>query len=156
MDRLLHRGAYHTGDGHRYVKTRWAWSKVLGINASYTRGDRILAWSVFAWSFIFRFGIVFVGFIVWNLISPWPKHWWANWFWIDYIYVMGLNAVVTVFWFGLCGTRGLMRLFKRLDSRIDGPNVLDDGRVEGHVSLADLQLVAEAEKRQQQGEKNVD
>lgn len=147
MDRLFHRGIYHTGDGPRYVKTKWAWSKILGIQENYTRGDKILAWSVFAWSFIFRFGIVFVGFIVWNLISPWPKHWWANWFWIDYIYVMGLNAVVTVFWFGICGTRDLIRLYQRLDARVGGPNVLDDGRVEGHVSLADLAVVAEAEER---------
>ena len=150
MDRLLHRGAYHTGDGHRYVKTKWAWSKILGINESYTRGDKILAWSVFCWSFVFRFCIVFVGFIVWNLISPWPKHWWANWFWIDYIYVMGLNALVTVFWFGICGTRDLIRLFRRLDARTAGNDILDDGRVEGHVSAADLALVAEVEKSQLQ------
>ncbi len=148
MDRLLHRGIYHTGNGHRYVKTKWAWSKILGINESYTRGDKILAWSVFSWSFIFRFGIVFIGFIIWNIISPWPQHWWANWFWYDYIYIMGLNAVVTVFWFGICGTRDLVRLFQRLDARTDGPNILDDGRVEGHVSLADLQRVTEAENLQ--------
>lgn len=145
LDRLLHRGIYHTGDGPRYVKTKWSWIKILGIDSSYTRGDRILAWSVFLWSFVFRFGIVFVGFIIWNLISPWPKHWWANWFWIDYIYVMGLNATITVFWFGICGTRDLIRLFQRLDARTAGADVLDNGRVEGHVSTADLALFAEAE-----------
>lgn len=145
MERLLHRGDYHTGDGPRYLKTKWSWTKILGIDSSYTRGDRILAWSVFIWSFVFRFGIVFVGFIVWNLISPWPNQWWANWFWIDYIYVMGLNATITVFWFGICGTLDLIRLFKRLESRTVSANVLDDGRVEGHVSTADLAMVAEVE-----------
>ncbi|MBN2642307.1 MAG: hypothetical protein JXR78_11680 [Victivallales bacterium] len=145
MERLLHRGAYHSGDGPRYIKTNWSWTKILGIDSSYTRGDRILAWSVFIWSFVFRFGIVFVGFIIWNLISPWPNQWWANWFWIDYIYVMGLNATITVFWFGICGTLDLIRLFKRLESRTSAANVLDDGRVEGHVSTADLAMVAEVE-----------
>ena len=144
MDRMLHRGKYHV-EGKELAKTRWNFSKMLGINENYTRGDRILAWSVFIWSFVFRFCIVFVGFIIWNLISPWPKHWWANWFWIDYIYVMGLNATITVFWFGICGTRDLIRMFKRLDARIENADVLDDGRVEGHVSAADLALVAKVE-----------
>ncbi len=145
MDRMLHRGEYHRGEGHRYVKTKWRWSKILGIDSSYTRGDKILAWSVFLWSFVFRFGIVFVGFIIWNLISPWPDHWWANWFWIDYIYIMGLNATVTVFWFGICGTRDLIRMFRRLNARTEAADILDDGRVEGHVSATDLALFSRVE-----------
>ncbi|MFA6929521.1 MAG: sodium:panthothenate symporter [Lentisphaeria bacterium] len=146
MDRMLHRGIYHR-EGVALKKTKWSWSKMLGINENYTRGDRILAWSVFLWSFVFRFCIVFVGFIIWNLISPWPKHWWANWFWIDYIYVMGLNATVTIFWFGICGTRDLIRMFRRLDARTENASVLDDGRVEGHISADDVALVAKVEDK---------
>jgi solute:Na+ symporter, SSS family len=148
MDRLLHRGIYHR-EGARYIPARWTWknfkTKLLGIDNTYTRGDRILAISVFLWSFVFRFGLVFCGIIIWNRISPWPREWWAHWFYIDYIYVMGLNAVVTIFWFGYCGTRDLRQMFRRLEARTTGASVLDDGRVEGHVSLDDLALVAQAE-----------
>ncbi len=148
MDRLLHRGAYHR-EGIRYQKTNWTWenfhSKIVGINDSYSIGDRVLAWSVFVWSFVFRFGLVFCGIIIWNWISPWPRDWWARWFWIDYIYIMGANAVITVFWFGTLGTRDLIRMFRRLEERESGPNVLDDGRVEGHVSVDDLEMVKRVE-----------
>lgn len=148
MDRLLHRGAYHR-EGIRYQKTNWTWenfySKIVGINDAYSIGDRILAWSVFVWSFVFRFGLVFCGIIIWNWISPWPRDWWARWFWIDYIYIMGLNAVITVFWFGTLGTRDLIRMFRRLEERESGPNILDDGRVEGHVSVDDLEMVKRVE-----------
>ncbi|MFA6659965.1 MAG: hypothetical protein WCS25_09770, partial [Victivallaceae bacterium] len=57
-------------------------------------------------------------------------------------------------WFGICGTRDLIRLFRRLDARTAGNDILDDGRVEGHVSAADLALVAEVEKSQLQDDSN--
>jgi hypothetical protein len=43
--------------------------------------------------------------------------------------------MISVFWFGIGGFIDLRRLFRDLKERITNP--LDDGRVEGHVSLAD-------------------
>ena len=57
-------------------------------------------------------------------------------------------GIVSTFWFGICSTRDLIRLFRDLEAREragGGLNALDDGRVEGHVSLADAAEVARVE-----------
>ena len=49
-----------------------------------------------------------------------------------------VGAVSTV-WFTIDGTRDLLRMFKAL--KIKETNMLDDGRVIGHVSADDIALV---------------
>ena len=49
-----------------------------------------------------------------------------------------VGAVSTV-WFTIGGTRDLLRMFKAL--KIKETNMLDDGRVIGHVSADDIALV---------------
>ena len=49
-----------------------------------------------------------------------------------------VGAVSTV-WFTIGGTRDLLRIFKAL--KIKETNMLDDGRVIGHVSADDIALV---------------
>ncbi|MEN8255196.1 MAG: sodium:panthothenate symporter, partial [Verrucomicrobiota bacterium] len=59
MDRLLHRGKYRReGEEVKREKltVRVAFSKLIGINSQYTLGDRILARSVFVYSFVWFFG----------------------------------------------------------------------------------------------------
>jgi len=145
MDRLLHRGAYRR-EGREVAKQkltfRTALIRMVGIDSQYTRGDKILAWSVFVWSIGWGFGS-FVVLTVWNTLSPWPDQWWVNWFLIYSVIVPGIVAVVSTVWFTIGGSVDLRRLFRRLAEKED--DLLDDGRVIGHVSADDVALVESIE-----------
>ena len=54
-------------------------------------------------------------------------------------------ACVTTVWFGIGGVIGLRQLFRDLRAR-KTVNVLDDGRVEGQMSLADKKELEEVDK----------
>jgi hypothetical protein len=139
---MLHRGKYTRKGEKEVMRDKLTWrnvfTKLMGINAEYTRGDRILAWSVFIYSFGWGFGS-FLVIVVWNTFSSWPDNWWAHWFMIQNLIVPGIVAVVSTVWFTIGGTIDLRRLFQRLEAKeID---ILDDGRVIGHVSADDVSLV---------------
>jgi hypothetical protein len=138
LDRMLHRGIYNL-DHDNKEGFKWSFhtvfSKLLGITKEYTRGDKVIAWSFFMYSFIWEFVITFIIVIIWNVISPWPLHWWGWYFFIVYLVVPGIMAAISTIWFGVGGFIDLTRLFRDLKARIANP--LDDGWVEGHVSLAD-------------------
>jgi hypothetical protein len=135
---MLHRGIYNL-DHDNKEGFKWSFhtvfSKLLGITKEYTRGDKVIAWSFFMYSFIWEFVITFIIVIIWNVISPWPLHWWGWYFFIVYLVVPGIMAAISTIWFGVGGFIDLTRLFRDLKARIANP--LDDGWVEGHVSLAD-------------------
>ncbi len=136
MDRLLHRGKYCT-EGKELAKLKLSINKIIGIDSQYSIGDKILAWSVFIYSFIYGFVLCFLVVIVWNLISPWPNEWWAHYFYITSILVAAIIGVISTVWFTIGGIWDLRRMFHRLSVR-DRVDVLDDGRVIGHVSAADM------------------
>jgi hypothetical protein len=145
MDRLFHRGKYRR-EGQEVVAEKFSWKTLykffIGIDSQYTKGDKILAWSVFIWSFGWGFGS-FIVLIIWNKISPWPANWWANWFFFCNFVLGSIIGVISTVWFTIGGTWDLGRLFKRL--REKDFNVLDDGRVIGHVSADDVALVERAD-----------
>ena len=115
-----------------------AMQRIVGITPEYTRGDKAIAWGVFAYSFGYGFGLCFLGVVAWNAIRPWPVEWWSRYFVGIYFVVPCIVACVTTVWFGVGGVIGLRQLFRDLRARKE-TNVLDDGRVEGHISLADKQ-----------------
>jgi len=141
MDRMLHRGKYHK-EGKKSEPAAWSIRsfvpRLMGIDSQYTKGDKILAWSVFIYSFGWGFGS-FLVIVIWNYFSRWPTAWWANWFLINNLIVVGIIGVVSTIWFTIGGTWDLMRMFKRLDAKES--NVLDDGRVIGNVSADDVNMV---------------
>jgi Na+/proline symporter len=147
MDRMLHRGQYHR-EGIRSEKPRLTWGNLytyfLGIDNQYTRGDKILAWSVFIWSFCWGFLCCFAGVAIWNFISPWGNAGWSRWFFINNFCIAGVVAAVSTIWFTIGGTRDLRRLFR--DLKLKETNTLDDGRVVGHVSADDVALVEQVEQ----------
>ena len=147
LDRMLHRGKYDLG-AERDIRMRWTprriLSNLIGITPEYTRGDRIIAWGVFLYSFCYGFGICFLAVVVWNHFQPWPVEWWSRYFVIRYFVIPCAVACVTAVWFGLGGVMGLRQLFRDLRARTE-TDVLDDGRVEGHVSLSDKRRMERAD-----------
>ncbi len=140
LDRLLHRGKYNT-DGVEEVKSAWTlkstFGKLIGITPDYTRGDRIIARGIFAYTFIYQLGFSFLIVLLWNTVSPWPTAWWGSYYFIIYLVITPIIGIITSVWFTWGGIRDIRQLFKDLAKREDNP--LDDGRVEGHVSLADVE-----------------
>jgi Na+/proline symporter len=138
LDRMLHRGKYNNGES-RENTSPWTWSnvysKLIGIGDEYTTGDKIIAWSVFGYSIVCQFLIAFAGVFIWNAISPWPVEWWSWYFFITVIVTGIIVGSISTVWFMIGGIIDIRRLFKDLAKRVDNP--LDDGWVEGHVSLAD-------------------
>ena len=139
LDRLLHRGKYNLDGDDKQRKTQWSWktvaSKLIGITPEYTSGDKCIAWALFIYSVIWQFLILFVGVIIWNTITPWPITWWQEYFLWVFIVIPGIIAVISAFWFGIGGIIDLRRLFRDLNNRVI--NYLDNGAVEGNMSLAD-------------------
>ncbi|HEY9248672.1 MAG TPA: sodium:panthothenate symporter [Rariglobus sp.] len=138
LDRLLHRGIY---DVEGQVKPPFKWTPgnvakaLVGITPEYTRGDKIIAWSVVGYAIVYKFGLCFVAVLIWNMISPWPTEWWSTYFFVTSLCVTGVVGIVSTFWFLIGGIIDMKRLFKDLEARVDNP--LDNGTVVGHVSLAD-------------------
>lgn len=151
LERLLHRGKYSI-DGEKNIEVSWSlrniMKKIVSITPDYTPGDKVIAWSVFGFSIVFKFGICFVLVLVWNAISPWPDEWWSHYFFFLYILVAIVIGLITTVWFMIGGVIDARRLFRDLKDRVDNP--LDDGRVVGHVSLAD-KVAFEAKSREDQG-----
>jgi hypothetical protein len=142
MDRMLHRGKYQVEGKkieHGIKSVKDFFRKVIGINDEYTRGDKIIAWSVFIFSFGLLFLCFFVGVAIWNFISPWSNQWWANFFFCRQFLLGGTVAVISTIWFSWGGTRDLIRMFRALDKK--EVNIHDDGRVVNHVSTDDVELV---------------
>lgn len=139
MDRMLHRGKYRPGflpdEVAKPATIRSRFASFAGIDDDFTKGDRILAWSVVVWS-LFWF-VLFTVITIWNLIHRWPTAWWAiYWHW-EIIIVPILIMVVTTVWFWWGGVRDLISLFKRLRSIKRNPH--DDGMVVNHQNLDDAE-----------------
>lgn len=151
LDRMLHRGKYnidHDKTGPSKWSFRNAFAKLIGITPEYSKGDKVIAWGIFFYSFVYQFIGIFLIVVIWNAFSPWTLEWWSNYFFITMLLVPGIIAFIATFWFGIGGAVDLYRLFRDLKARIVNP--LDDGRVEGHVSLADkaeLEAIDEDENK---------
>ena len=133
---------------------RKVFNKFIGITADYTRGDRVIAWGVFFYSFVYKFLICFVLVVIWNVfIFRWSIRGWGTYFFITTLLIPGIVAGVSTFWFGIGGAIDLFRLFRDLEHR--KVDILDNGLVEGNVSLADKERFArlEAEHKAKQQKK---
>ncbi len=115
LDRMLHRGEYNlehfVARSARESKEGFSWAKIAGINEEYSKGDRILAYSVLIWT-----GYSFLVFLVqlfWNLVPAWrwSEDTWVNFFLYYTLPLSLLVGVVTTVWFTIGSVRDLMRLF---------------------------------------------
>ncbi len=129
LDKLLLRGKY--ADGPEPVKEKWTlrniFSKIIGITPEYTRGDRIIAYSVFFYSVVYSVGIIFFGIVIWNAIWPWPHSWWTVKFFITTLLIPGIVGVISTVWFMIGGSIDAIHLFRDLKKRVEDPN--DNGQI---------------------------
>ncbi len=145
MDRMLHRGIYAKiseelgAPAPSPVKARLTWTRVIGIDQNFTRGDRWVAYVLFGWSMLFC-GIMIVG-TLWNLASPWSTETWSMFWYIVSIGVPVCLAGVMTIWFTWGGVSDSIDLFRRL--RVERVNPLDNGMVVGHQNL-DESILPEA------------
>ena len=133
LDRLLNRGRHATETGNaKVLRKRGAkavlFDKLIGINGEYSRGDRIIAWSVFA-LFIYNFVGTFLIPLIWNIFWKWPRTWWNVYFMIVFLIVPVITGVISTVWFMAGGTRDIIRLFRDLGRRQEEPE--DNGQVLG-------------------------
>ena len=131
LEKMLHRGEY-ADDKSKVITTKWTlkniFSKLIGINPEYTKGDRIIARSVFCYTFIYRFLICFVLVLIINRISPWRPRQWSVYYLITLIIVPTIVGLISTFWFSIGGIIDLKRMFHDLAAR--KRDFTDDGRVE--------------------------
>lgn len=140
MERLLHRGKYARAEDRPVANEAEprGWLRLVGIDRSFTRGDKLIAGLVFVWS-MGLFGIWLVA-TIWNFFQAWSTAAWANYFWITGVAVALGGGVFSTFWFIWGGTRDLVRFFRQLKT-IDH-HVADDGRVVGAVNVEEAITVA--------------
>ena len=152
MDRMLHRGVYSLDPNKKDFKVSWRPKDIvknmLGISPEYTRGDRFIAYGIFFHSFIYTFVFAFIGVIIWNALSPWTIQFWSWYFAITMLIVPGIIAIITTLWFGIGGIMDLFKMFHALENRIANP--LDDGRVEGEMSLFEKEQLEKIEKEKKE------
>ena len=148
LDRMLHRGKYNFDGDDKKIHVKWSWktvfSKIIGITPDYTKGDRAIAWSLFIYTFCYRFGIAFVLVAVSNIFFEWTPKMWGQYFYITHLIIPLPIAIITTVWFFIGGVIDLRRLFIDLAKRKE--DYLDNGMVEGNVSLADKAAVKRVEE----------
>ena len=159
LDRMLHRGKYNLeGENKDTEKLTFknVFRKIIGITPEYTKSDKAIAWGFFCYSFVYGFLLIFLLVLIWNIFSPWPIEYWSKYFYIVQIIIPGIFAFITTFWFGYGGIKDLIALFKALEDRV--VNHLDNGTVDGNMSLADkAQLEAlDAANAKKESEKEAD
>jgi len=119
LEKLLHRGIY--SDKPQPPAFRWTFrtvlSKMIGINQEYSRGDKVIAYAVFGYSFVYRVLLAFLFVVVWNAFFPWPHNWWTIKFFITNLLVPGIVGVISTVWFMWGGIRDSRQLFIDLEKR---------------------------------------
>ncbi|MFA6931878.1 MAG: sodium:panthothenate symporter [Lentisphaeria bacterium] len=156
LDQMLHRGKYNL-DGLVENTTVWSrknfFAKIIGITNEYTLGDKIIAWSVLLYSM--SMGIVlFAVIVIWNGFYKWPAYWWGYKYLFTAMIIPGIVAIISTVWFTIGGIVDLRKMFHALKNR--RVDELDNGMVEGHLSIVDkaqLEAVEKAitEKNNEQG-----
>jgi SSS family solute:Na+ symporter len=127
MERMLHRGKYAIADDKVKIEfaKRWSWSSIIGIDEHFTKSDKVVSTSVFAWTMFWW--IVFIAVTLWNLFSPWSLSWWAT-YWHYYAIIIPLViGIVTTVWFLWGGIVDLHELYH--DLKTYKSDAADDGTV---------------------------
>ena len=135
LDKMLHRGKYADSESENTAATslkekfslKNLFATFIGIDSEYTKGDKIIAWSVFVYSFVYSFLLCFVGVIIWNSFSRWTLEYWSIYHLIVNLIVPSIIAVISTIWFSIGGIMDMRQMFRDLKTRTDDPS--DNGAV---------------------------
>jgi SSS family solute:Na+ symporter len=132
LERMLHRGKWAVepegGKPFLPLRERFSLRRILDQDSNFTRGDKLVSGGLFAFAML----LLGVNLVVtaWNLlVGNWSTKQWAHYWLIFTIVLPFVVAFFTLFWFGVGGTRDIIRLFASL--RTMKRDATDDGRVEG-------------------------
>lgn len=132
MDQMLHRGKYaiaSENDTQEAKKEGFRWSKLIGIDEHYTKGDKILATVTFCYAMMWK--IISISIILWWLFIGHPSdQWWFKFTVVSGIGIPVVIAVITTIWLTIGTVGDLLDLFKTL--RGIRRNDADDGTVRNH------------------------
>ncbi len=143
LERMLHRGVYAL-DADRprdavSAKPLPAWTRVLGFDENFSRGDKWIAGLLLGWS-IFWFSVVLIGSVC-HLLWPWSISTWLRYWHVTGIVVPIMLSLVTGIWFTWGGARDIRSLFEHLKK--EKICHWDDGRVSGNTHLDEAALLKE-------------
>ncbi len=136
LDKFLHRGKYAPPEKIAEIAAAKAaraqksplrrfLDAMVSITPEYTRGDRVLAWAMFCYSFVWSFVLWWLVPVIWNNIHAWsPKAW------IQYFYISNFPIAITIgsistIWFGIGCSWGIVQLFKDLKKRKESDTSAD-------------------------------
>ena len=142
LDRMLHRKHSDEAADEKPAVARPSFGRrllnhLVGITPEFTKGDRIIAWvgffkhMVWDWCIAYALCAIVAWFCHWGV-----REWSIRCFVVILVVPIAVNAFTTV-WFTWGTVRDLRHLFRDLAAR--KRNDLDNGMVEGHVSLDDKQ-----------------
>ncbi len=120
LDAMLHRAP---SAGRKKLKLTWA--RIIGFDEHFSRGDKWIVGSLFAWSILWF--LVFITGTIWNALSPWQNATWIQFWHITGIGIPIVITVVTSIWFTWGGARDIRALFKSLKTAL--VDVSDNGVV---------------------------
>ncbi len=127
MDKLLHRGKYRVAEDHDHavedVKLPWS-KKIFGITPEFDRHDRFIAYLIVGW-FVFWLMVFCVGMVYAKIFHP-SDAVWAK-FWLIYLIILFVMAVITTIWFSIGSVRDILRMFASLKTQMRNDD--DDGFV---------------------------
>ena len=132
LDKMLHRGEY-ADEKSSTAKFSWSvkniFGKLIGISPEYTKSDKVIAYSVFVYTFIYRFFLTFIVVLLVNTFTGgWEKRGWSMYYLVTMLIVPFAVGLVSSVWFFIGGVIDLRHLFRDLEAR--KRDFSDDGRVE--------------------------
>jgi len=118
-----------------FCKTKRLLSHLVGITPEFSRGDRIIAWVAFVKHMVIDWVVLFLLCSIAAKAFGWGVREWTMRAFVVWIVYPLVVCTCTTIWFTWGTVIDLRNLFRDLSER--KRNDLDNGMVEGHVSLAD-------------------
>ena len=154
LNRMLHRT--HPGDTRQATGGKSQWSQLsqssqspsapflrrllnslVGITPEFSRGDRIIAWVAFVKHMVIDWVALFLLCSIAAKVFGWGVREWTMRAFVVWVVYPLIVCTCTTIWFTWGTVADLRSLFRDLSER--KRNDLDNGMVEGHVSLSDRQ-----------------